>query len=443
MRNLGDAVKSLQAAVQFRTISDMDMEQVDFKPFEDFLSHLNETYKEVYRRAEVTWINKYSPVFHLKGKSEEEPVLLLGHYDVVPVADGTEEDWLSAPFDGEVMDGYLYGRGTLDDKNQVISILEALEDLLQEGYEPARDMYLAFGFDEEVGGGLGAKEIAAHFSEKNLRFFMVLDEGGAVMEDVLEGMTVPLALVGVAEKGSSMIKVTAKGEGGHSSMPPEFLVTEVLGKALLTIASQPMEARLTGAVEAMFQGMGPHMGWKGKLLGSIRTSFPLVRKTLEKTPALHALIRTTITPTVVRAGNAYNVIPQEASMILNARILPGDTTEDVLRHLKKIHEGLPVQYQYLVKEEASKVTDHEGEAFSLLKDLIHSVYEDAVVLPYLMAGGTDSRKYEELSDNILRFSAVRMKNEDLKRIHGTDERISMENLERMMTFYRNLFLHFS
>jgi carboxypeptidase PM20D1 len=185
------------------------------------------------------------------------------------------------------------------------------------------------------------------------------------------------------------------------------------------------------------------MGWKGKLLGNIRTSFPLVRKTLDKIPALHALIRTTITPTVIRAGNAYNVIPQEASMILNARILPGDTTEDVLRHLKKIHEGLPVQYQYLVKEEASKVTDHEGEAFSLLKDLIHSVHEDTVVLPYLMAGGTDSRKYEELSDNIFRFSAVKMKNQDLKRIHGTDERISMENLERMIAFYRNLFLHFS
>lgn len=443
MRSLDDAVKSLQTAVQFKTISNMDVEQVDFRPYEAFLNHMKETYKEVYRRAEVTWINRYSPIFHLKGKGDEEPVLLLGHYDVVPVAEGTEEDWQTDPFGGEVKDGYIYGRGTLDDKNQVISIMESLENLLLEGYIPSRDIYLAFGFDEEVGGTNGAREIAAYFMRKNIKFAMVLDEGGAVMEDVLEGVSVPLALVGVAEKGSSMIKVTAKGEGGHSSMPPEYLVTEVLGKALLAIASQPMEARLTSAVEAMFQGMGPHMGWKGKLLGNIRASFPLVRKTLEKTPALHALIRTTITPTVVRAGSAYNVIPQEASIILNARILPGDTSEDVLRHLKKIHEGLPVQYQYLVKEEASKVTDHEGETFSLLKNLIHSIYEDAVVLPYLMAGGTDSRKYEEVSDNILRFSAVRMKNEDLKRIHGTDERISVENLGRMIAFYWNLFLHFS
>ncbi|WP_312461366.1 M20/M25/M40 family metallo-hydrolase, partial [Proteiniclasticum sp.] len=125
MRNMDDAVKSLQTAVQFRTISGMDMEQVDFKPFEDFLSHLKETYMEVYRKAEVTWINQYSPVFHLKGKGDEEPVLLLGHYDVVPVAEGTKEDWLSDPFGGEILDGYVYGRGTLDDKNQVISILEA------------------------------------------------------------------------------------------------------------------------------------------------------------------------------------------------------------------------------------------------------------------------------------------------------------------------------
>ena len=311
MRNIDDAVKSLQKAVQFRTISDTDMEQVNFKPYEEFLSHLKETYKEVYRRAEVTWINKYSPVFQIQGNKEDEPVLLLGHYDVVPVAEGTKEDWLSDPFGGEIRDGYLYGRGTLDDKNQVVSILEALENLLQEGYMPSRDFYLAFGFDEEVGGSLGAKEIAAYFREKDLRFYMVLDEGGAVMEDVLEGVNVPLALVGVAEKGSSMIKVTAKGEGGHSSMPPEYLVTEVLGKALLAIASQPMEARLTGAVEAMFQGMGPHMGWKGKLLGNIRTSFPLVREDLGKNTSPSCAHKDNITPTVVRAGNAYNVIPRK------------------------------------------------------------------------------------------------------------------------------------
>ena len=443
MRTIDNGVRSLQKVIQFKTISSMDQTQVDFTPYEEFLQYLQETYRKVYDSTELNLINTYSPVFRLKGTSSKEPILLLGHYDVVPVAEGTEEDWSVDPFSGELRENLIYGRGTLDDKNQVIAILEALETLLLEGYSPDRDVYIAFGFDEEVGGTQGALAISRYFEEKGLRFFMVLDEGGAVMEDVMEDVAVPLALVGVAEKGSSMIKITLRGEGGHSSMPPAVMVTETLSKALLTMASIPMEARLTGAVEAMFQGMAPYMGWKGKILGNIRSTFPLLKKTLEKKPALQSLIRTTLTPTVVQAGNAYNVIPQEASVVVNARILPGDTTEDVIRHLKKIHEGLPVQYQFLVKEEASKVTSHNSEAFQLLQGLINSVYEDAVVLPYLMAGGTDSRKYETLSDNILRFSAVRMSTEDLERIHGTDERISIENLQRMISFYRNLFLHFS
>lgn len=443
MRTIDDAVRSLQKTIQFRTISFMDPTQVDFKPYGEFLQYLQDTYRKVYERTEINFINTYSPVFRLRGKSSKEPILLLGHYDVVPVAEGTEEDWSVDPFSGELRENHIYGRGTLDDKNQVIAILEALETLLLEGYIPDRDVYLAFGFDEEVGGTQGARAISQYFEEKDLHFFMILDEGGAVMEDVIEDVAVPLALVGVAEKGSTMIRMTVKGEGGHSSMPPTLMVTETLSKALLTMASMPMEAKLSGAVEAMFQGMAPYMGWKGKLLGNIRSTFPLAKRTLEKNPALQSLIRTTLAPTVVQAGNAYNVIPQEASVIVNARILPGDTTEDVIRHLKKIHEGLPVQYQFLVKEEASRVTDHKSEAFHLLQGLINTVYEDAVVLPYLMAGGTDSRKYETLSDHILRFSAVRMSNVDLKRIHGTDERISIENLQRIISFYRNLFLHFS
>jgi carboxypeptidase PM20D1 len=443
MRNIDDALLSLQKAVQYKTISNTENSKIDYGPYDDFLEHLKKTYVEVFRKTTVTWINTYSPIFHLKGTGKEAPVLLLGHYDVVPVAEGTEHDWSHDPFGGEVSEGYLYARGTLDDKNQVVSILEALENLLMEGYVPARDFYIAFGFDEEVGGERGAREIAAYFKSQNLKFFMVLDEGGAVMEDVIEGVSVPLALVGVAEKGSSMIRMTVRGEGGHSSMPPNLIVTETMAKAILALASMPMEAKLTGAVEAMFKGIGPHMGWKGKLVGNLKSTFPLVKKTLEKSATMNSLIRTTITPTVVQSGNAYNVIPQEATIILNARILPGDTTEDVIRHLEKIHEGLPMQYQYLVKEEASKVTDHESEAFMLLKQLINTVFEDAVVLPYLMAGGTDSRKYEDLSENILRFSAVKMENSDLGRIHGTDERISIENLDKMITFYRNLFLFFS
>lgn len=433
-----DLVVHLQEAITYKTICPTEDQPRNEEAFEAFLAFLERTYKRVHRMCKVVPINRFSRIYHLKGKEEGPPILLLGHYDVVPVEEATRDAWSVAPFSGTLQDGYVYGRGTLDDKNQVLVILEVLEEVLAKGHLPRRDVYVALGFDEETGGELGAKAMAAYFEKEGITFDFVLDEGGAVMEEAMEGLKKPLALIGVAEKGSTMIRLKAKGEGGHSSMPPQDGALLTLSRAIMNLSYRPMKPKITPPVKAMFQGLAPYMGMKGILLKNIGPLFSYLTSTLEKSTTMNSLIRTTLTPTYMRGGEAYNVLPQEARAVINARILPGETTGDVLKHLEEINGGLHVQYEFLEKEEASTISPHEGPAWELLEKCIFQVFPEAKVLPYLMAGGTDSRKYEGLSDQIYRFSAVKLTKEDLQRIHGTDERISIENLEAMQCFYETL-----
>lgn len=432
-----DAAKHLSEAVIFRTISHDDDTLTDYSEYRAFLEFLEKTYKNVHRYTKRVMISEFSPVYHLEAKTKKyPPILLLGHYDVVPVEESTIKDWAVPPFSGEIREDYIYGRGTLDDKNQIISIMEAMEEILEEGYVGERDIYIAFGFDEEIGGMNGAKQIAAYFRERGITFDLVLDEGGAVVEGVVEGLETPVALVGVAEKGSSMIRVKAKGDGGHSSMPGRTSAITVLSEAVLRLSENPMKPRLTAPVTEMLRGMAPYMGRKGIFLKSIDRSFPYLSRVLSKSTTMNSLIRTTIAATMMNAGTAPNVMPQEASVTFSARILPGDTYEDVIAHMKKVNGHLPLEYETLVKEEASAVSPHDSAAFRNLKKNIMKVFPGVMVLPYLMAGGTDARKYEGLSENILRFSCIRMNNEDLDRIHSTDERIHMDNLRVMIEFYK-------
>ncbi|MBO1265278.1 M20/M25/M40 family metallo-hydrolase [Proteiniclasticum sp. SCR006] len=433
------AAAHLSKALTYRTISFSEEDLADDSAFEAFLSFLERTYPTVYERMNVTLINKYSPVYHLKGRQKGKlPVLLLGHYDVVPVEENTMTDWKRDPFGGEVHESHIYGRGAMDDKNQVISIMESLETLLHEGYEPDRDIFVAFGFDEEVGGEQGAKAIAKYFEEKGLRFHLVLDEGGAVVLDTVEGVKTPLGLIGVAEKGSSMIRITAYGDGGHSSMPKKGSSVEVLSQAVLNLMRNPMKPRLTPPVRELFHGMAPFLGAKGILLRHVDWTFPVLARILSSSSVMNSMVRTTMAMTMAKAGSAMNVMPQEASVYVNVRILPGDTFEDVLLHMKTVNKDLDLSYEVLVREEASLISPHESEAFKAVERNALKVHPDAKVLPYLMAGGSDARKYEKLSDHILRFSCVRMTSADLDSIHATNERIHVDQLFGMIRFYVEL-----
>jgi len=429
----------LMEALTYRTISYTQESLVDFNEYIAYLSFLERTYPRVHARMDRRMINGYSPVYHLKSLTPKNlPILLLGHYDVVPVEENTHKDWDRDPFSGQMHEGYIYGRGALDDKDQVISIMEALEALFEKGFEPKRDIYVAIGFDEEIGGEKGAKAIAEYFREENIFFDLVLDEGGAVVVDTVEGVKKPLALIGVAEKGSSMIKITAYGDGGHSSMPKKGSAIEILSKVVMNLTKNPMKPRLTSPVREMFHGMAPYMGAKGILLKHADSTFSLLAKVLQSNATMNSMVRTTMAMTMTRAGSALNVMPQEASGYVNIRLLPGDSFDEIMRHIKHVNKELDLSYEILVREEASMVTPHDSQVFESLEKIILKVYPDVKVLPYLMAGGSDSRKYEGLSENILRFSCIRMTNEDLDSLHSTNERIHVDNLLGMIHFYEEL-----
>lgn len=439
-----EAVMHLSEAITMRTVSNPDYSLTDFGPYVDFLNFLERTYPNVHRICHCEIINTYSPVYHWESDLKEgKPILFTGHYDVVPAVESSLGEWETGPFSGTVLDGCVFGRGALDDKNQVISIMEALEEAIGKGMLPRRDIYIAFGFDEEVGGEKGAKAIASLFKERNLAFEFVLDEGGAVIEGVLEGLGVPAAMIGVTEKGSSNVTLRTKGDGGHSSMPTKDSAIGTLSKVIGNIEDHPLPARLTLPVKEMFRSMAPYMGKRGFLLRHMGLTFPFLKRTLSRSATLNSLIRTTISFTMAGSGEAKNILPREAWANASIRILPGDTLDGVMEHMRNVNKGIPFEMEKVDIEEASMVSPIDSASYLMLEKNIGLEFPGVVVMPYLMAGSTDSRKYSDLCRNIYRFSAISMTGRDLDSIHSTNEKISKENLMHMVSFYARLLSEFS
>lgn len=433
----------LGEAIRIKTISNQNYNYTDFNQYEEFLKFLKKTYPKVHQVCHLELVNQFSIVFHWKSDVQEgKPILLTAHYDVVPVEKSGIDSWDQDPFSGEFKEGFIYGRGALDDKNQVISIMEALEDSIENGFIPKRDIYIAFGFDEEVGGEKGAKTIASLFKEKNLQFEFVLDEGGAVIEGVIEEFDIPVGFIGVAEKGSSNIRIFTSGDGGHSSMPTKNSAIGKLSTIINNVEKNPMPAKLTLPVERMFKLMAPHMGKTGMLLNHSRLVFPFIKRKLSNSGTMNSMIRTTISFTMTGGGEAENILPKTAWVNANIRIIPGDTLEEVMDHMKSVNNGIDFEMKIMNHEEGSAASPYDSDSYRMIEQKIKQVFDGVEVMPYLMAGSTDSRKYSELCDNIYRFSAVRMNQADLDSIHGANERISVENLQRMVLFYKILLKEF-
>lgn len=441
--NLEGAIEHLSQAIKFKTISYPDYDKINFNIFEDFLEFLKDSYPNIHKECEKKIINKYSPVFHWKGKDESlKPLLLIAHYDVVPVEEATLDEWEVEPFEGVIKDNYIWGRGTLDNKNQLIAAMEAVEYLIGIGFVPNRDIYLAFGFDEEVGGNQGARKIAQYFEDKDIQFEAVIDEGGAIIEDMMEDLDKTAALVGVAEKGTTNIRIGVTGQGGHSSMPPSSTAVEKLAKIIDNVNKNPMPARLIGPVEDMMVTMAPHMKGKSFPLKNIRLLFPIIKKVLSKSPVTNSFIRTTITFTMLEGGDAANVLPQSAWATANLRILQGDSVESTINHIKKVNPGQDIKIEKLHVSEPSLISDTSSKAYQILGQTIKEIYPDVLIVPYLMSGGTDSRKYYNLCKNIYRFMPINITQKDFESIHSTNERISFENLSNMINFYIKLIKNF-
>jgi carboxypeptidase PM20D1 len=436
-----EAVQHLSKALQFKTISYQDSQKMDKKEFLGLHNHLEKVFPEVHKTLTREPVSEYSLLYTWKGRSNTlPPILLMSHLDVVPVEPGTEKEWVYPAFSGEIKDGYIWGRGSIDIKEGVLSILEAVEHLLKEGFQPERTVYLAFGHDEEVGGLTGAKSIAALLKSRGVSLEYVLDEGGAITEGVVPGVEGPVALVGVAEKGYISLALTVQAEGGHSSMPPNQTAVGILGKAVATLEKNRFSGKIQGVVKKMFQYTGPEMPFAKKVIFANLWLFnPLVKRQLAKTPKTDALLRTTTAPTIVKGGTKENVLPTKVEAVVNFRILPGETIDTVKDHVKSVINDPRITITPLKQVwNPSPVSDLESDSFIQLQRTIRQLFPGTVVAPYLVTGATDSRHYLVLTNNVFKIVPVVVTPEDFKRVHGTNERLSVTDYEKCIKFFIQL-----
>ena len=429
---------NLSAAVRLPTVS--SIEGVDAGVFGEFRAMLERAYPLVHSRLDRETIGTHTLLFTWRGSDPAvPPFLLMAHQDVVPVESGTEADWEHPPFSGTVVDGHLWGRGAMDDKASLIGILEAVEALLSEGFTPGPTIHVLLGHDEEVGGERGAAAVAARFGERGERFAFVLDEGGAVVSDVLPGVP-PLALLGVGEKASLDVEVTAVGEGGHSSMPPAHTTVGRLALAVRAIEDNPMPARL-GAQRAFLETVARVMrGPRAVLLRNLDWTGRVVERVLAKTPHTNALIRTTAAATMIRGGVKSNLLPQEATAIVNFRILPGDTASAVLDHVRSVvGDGIKVRaVDFGATSDPAPPSSTDSTGYRLIASTIAETFPRVTITPWILLGATDSRYFAPVADGVYRFAPFTAAMSDLSRIHGTGERLAVADAGPAVAFYRRL-----
>lgn len=443
------AASRLAEAVRLRTVSSRTEAGLNADQFRALRTLLQQRFPRVHAKLKREVVGELNLLYTWEGSDPQaRPIMLLAHQDVVPIAPGTEGDWSEAPFSGSVKNGYVWGRGSWDDKGNLLSQLEAVELLLASGYQPSRTLYLAYGADEEVGGLRGAAKIAALLKSRGVRLDFVLDEGLLVLEGVLPGLRQPAALIGVAEKGYLSVVLNVSATPGHSSMPPPKGGSAIgmLSAALKRLDDHQLPGGIRGVAGEMFDTLAPEMGGFSRVaLSNLWLFGPVVQHQLERAASTNAVLRTTTALTIVNAGNKENVLPGRAEATVNFRILPGDGKEQVMEHVRG-HVGAVVPasqfelYALPGAVDASKVAPTDSAQYRTLNRTIREVFPDALVAPGLMVAGTDSIHYGEISDHIFKFSPVRANAEDLKRFHGTNERLSIANYADAIRFYHRLIL---
>jgi len=432
------AALRLASAVRLPTISPdpEHPERVEaMRALHEFLEH---EFPRVHRTLEREVVNELSLLYRWPGSDPTaEPILLIAHMDVVPVEPGTEGDWSHPPFSGEIVDGVVWGRGTMDDKSGVVGLMQAMERLIEEGWAPTRTLVIGLGHDEEIGGRQGARAIADHLAARDERFAFVLDEGGAIVSEAIPGLDRPAAMVGVAEKGYAEIVLTVHDEGGHASMPPTRGAIGRLAAAVQRVEDQPMPGEIGGGTRLMLEGMAPHMRLDMRIaLSNLWLLSPVIERVLSSQPASNATLRTTLAPTMFDAGVAPNVLASQARAVFNARILPGETVDDVLAHIRDVVDDPEIEVECPDDcREPSAISRVDGEGFAVVQRAIAHVFPDVVTVPYLVVGATDARHYASVARDAYRFLPLRMRAKDRTRMHGTDEQNSVEGFADAVRFY--------
>ena len=460
------AVERLAGGIRIRSVSSVDYEDTNFQPFDQFKVYLEQQYPEIYKTMDTTTVNKYGLLFHWKGKdSQKKPILFLSHYDVVPVVgydpitapadsiifnmgdrvatpiDSMQTQWSYPPFSGAVANGYIYGRGTLDMKGMLFSIMEAADNLISEGFQPEQDIWFAFGQDEEVSGRQGAVKIAQYFKEKGIYFDAVYDEGGFVVapKSAIESVDKPLALVGTGEKGFLTVKISVKGVGGHSSMPPLKGSLVYAAEIIEKLNNSQMHAEIIPPIESFLKNVGSEMGFVSRMAIANQWALKsILLSSLTKSPASNALVRTTTAVTMAKGSDAPNVLSSVSEVTVNFRILPGNTIDQVMEHVKRICDGYSVDFNIISSREPSSISSDKTRGFETIKESIAKLYPDAIVTPYITIGGTDAYKYQIVSDNIYRLMPVLINKYEQRLIHNENEQLSLENYAKMIWYFQNI-----
>lgn len=374
-----------------------------------------------------------------------DPVLFMAHQDVVPVNIGTEDDWTAPPFAGEIVDGYIYGRGTIDDKASMVALMEAAEALAATGFQPRRTVHFLFGHDEEVAGS-GAEAGIALLDERGVSPVMALDEGFMIIDPsplTGEGM----AFIGIAEKGYMTVEITALAAGGHSSTPPRNSAAVRLSRALVALDENQMPADFSRPpVSDLLRASAPDMPFMQRMaLANLWLFGPMVESQMGEIPAANAMIRTTTAPTMLVGSAKENVLAQRATAIVNFRIHPNDTEEDILAHIEEVTADIPGLEIKMGRSGArgpgaSPVSPTDNRAYRVLAGVAHEAGGGVAVAPGLVVGATDGRYASAITDTVYRFLPAVMSPEDLTGFHGTNERLAVENMGRMARGYVQIIL---
>ena len=433
-----EAAEHLAGAIKIPTVSNEDSSQFDSVPFLQMHEYLKKTYPLTDSLVAHETVNKYSLLYKWTGTdATAKPILLLAHMDVVPVEEVSMKQWVQLPFSGNIADGYVWGRGSIDDKLSVIGIMESVERLLHEGYKPARTVYLAFGHDEEISGRNGAAQIAALLKSRGVHAELALDEGMSITKGMVPGIKKDVALIGIAEKGFVTTQLTCHVNGGHSSMPAKETNIGVLSTAIAKLQAQPFPAHISPATQQFMDHVGPEMSTGLKMLFANMWLFKRVFiSEMDKTSSGSATLRTTTAPTIFKSGVKENVLPTEATASVNFRILPGETVASVIAHVKEIINDPRIEVKAgQWSKEPSPISSTESAAYKNIETTIRQLWPNAIVSPSLVLGGTDSRNYIDVADNIYRFQPIPFSPDDLTRLHGINERMGVEDFKAAVNFY--------
>lgn len=428
-------------SIQYKTISGDEDDLRDITEFHAFLDFIEWEYPLVHQRLERELFNGLTPLYFWEGSDPSlSPILLMGHYDVVPIDSNDIDGWQYGPFSGEIADGYIWGRGTLDNKSNVMSLLETMEYLLTVDYQPRRSIYVSFGHDEEIGGHEGARAISRYFQDNDITLNYVLDEGGIVMTDnPIVGKKV--AMVGIAEKGYLSLELTARTRGGHSSAPSKDMAIVKLSDAILKLHNNPFPAVVDGATESMFDAIGSKLPFHLRMVyGNRWATERLMTRMMANDSELSPMVRTTTAPTILRAGVKDNVLPNEARGVVNFRLLPGETFDSVREHVIRVidDEDISIKDYGPIQVPPSMVSPISSPNYRDLQQAIMDRFQDLYVMPYLVSGATDSRYFTGITDQIYRFSPIEFSMADMGIIHGTGEKISVDSYVGSIDFYVHL-----